>query len=236
MHKLTEVLCAFWFSPDNNDWDSTYFGKYFEIIKEKGFKFKEEQRAVQLNFQITPHDAGTGLKTKPDYSEGEMRMIFKTEDRNKAIILSKNFISFHALGEYNGWDNFINELVTPFLQDYRELGLGKDTLQVQSLYLNNFNLPIEQQLSDVFSFIPNIFGFAPSSESSMVYQSQFNLDQNLSVLVKLNGGINPITNLKELVFECSCFAVNHEKTTEEQLISNAHEQANSIFLKTTKLL
>lgn len=235
MHKLTEVLCAFWFSPDGNDWDSTYFGKYFDIIKEKGFTIKEEQRAVQLNLQFKPHDSGSGIKPETDYKEGEGRMIFRTEDKSKAIILSKHFISFHELGEYSGWDNLINELVTPFLKDYQSLGLGNSILQVQSLFLNSFNIPSETRLSDVFSFMPKLNDFTPSSESNVIFQSQYNLNPNLLVLIKLNGALNPSTNSKELVFECSSFASKHANVTDDQLIKDAHEQANRIFHNTTNI-
>jgi uncharacterized protein (TIGR04255 family) len=236
MHELTEVLCAFWFSPDNNEWDSTYFGKYFELIKEKGFVIKEEQRAVQFNLQIKPHDSGTGIKPESDYMEGEGRMIFRTEDKTNAIILSKNFISFHKLAPYNGWDSLINDLVTPYLKCYRSLGLGNDTLQVQSLYLNHFKIPLDQNLSDIFTFLPNLVGFAPSSESNIIFQSQYNLNSNLQALIKLNGSINPNTNFKELVYECSSFAMKHSNITEDILIKDAHDNAKSIFKMTTKLI
>lgn len=235
MHKLTEVLCAFWFAPDKNDWDSTYFGKYFDIISKHGFTIKEEQKSVQLSMLLKPHDSGSGLKPETDYSEGEGRMIFRNEDKSKAIILSRNFISFHELGTYKGWDDLIDNLVNPFLEIYRSLGLGNETLQVQSLYLNNFSIPLEHKLSNVFAFLPNLEEFSPSAESNVIFQSQYNLDPNLLVLIKLNGGINNTTHLKELILECSSFAVKHDNITDAQLIKDAHAQANSIFHKTISL-
>lgn len=233
MHKLTEVLCAFWFSPEDNDWDSTYFGKFFDIISKQGFTIKEEQKSVQLSMMLKSQDSG--LKPETDYSEGEGRMIFRNVDKSKAIILSSNFISFHELGAYKGWDSLINDLVNPFLEIYRGLGLGKETLQVQSLYLNNFSIPFEQKLSNVFAFLPDLEEFSPKAESNVVFQSQYNLEPNLLVLIKLNGGINDKTQMKELVLECSSFAVKHGNFSEAQLIADAHAQANSIFHKTTIL-
>jgi len=87
--ELSEVLCAIWFEPPTNEWDSTFFGKYYEEVLKHGFTEKQELK--QVEFQIKQ-----GIDP-PEVKEVEGRMVFKNPQKRCAITLAKNFISFHQL-------------------------------------------------------------------------------------------------------------------------------------------
>lgn len=227
-HHLAEVLCGFWFDNDSNNWDSTYFGKYFEKVSELGFTEKQEQKAVQVKFDLNPTQKGASTS---EMKEGEMRMVFKNPEINAAIILSRNYISFHKLPDYKGWDLLISEIVNPCLKAYREIGLGNNLVQVQSLYLNKYILKLDKKLSELFSFLPNTEDFGIGFEHNLVFQSQYELDPNINVTLKLNCNSNNLTKEKVAMLECSSFAKKINDISEDELIKSAHDKTNLVFNK-----
>lgn len=229
-HHLAEVLCGFWFRKESNTWDSTCFGKFFDQIYKLGYVEKQEQKAVQFKVELNPHKE----IPIPEMSEGDVRMIFKNPQKNAAIILSNNFISFHKLPDYKDWSTFINEIVKPGLNVYKEIGLGKDLVQVQSLYLNKYEFSIDKQLSDVFSFLPKTVEFGIGFENNLSFQSQYELAPNISVILKLNCHSDSIKKEKSAFLECTSFARNTGADSEDVLIKSAHDKTNQVFRKIVK--
>ena len=233
-HQLAEVLCGIWFEPNSNPWDSTYFGKYYDKLeKQLGFTEKQEQKAFRIKVELKSNKTSEG-NSLPEMTEGEPRMVFKNNINTTAVVLSSNFISFHKLPEYESWDSLIDSLVKPGIKIYSEIGLGKDVVQVQCLYLNKYSLDIKDKLSDYFSFIPSIEDFGIGSETNLSFQSQYDLSPNMHMLIKLNGNINPQTNTKEVFFECSCFAKRLGDEDIFILAKQAHDQTNLVYKKITK--
>ena len=224
-HQLAEVLCGFWFKSESNSWDSTCFGKYYDKIIGLGFTEKLEQKAVQIKMELkTNENAPTSEMT-----EGEIRMIFKNPSNNSAIILAGNYISFHKLSPYGSWNSLISDIVNPGLKAYREIGLGNDLIQVQSLYLNKYVLKPEDKLSEIFSFLPTTESFGIGFEHSLSFQSHYELSPNITVFLKLNCSTNPQMNEKIAMLECSSFARSMDKSIEVDLISSAHDKTNHVF-------
>lgn len=220
--QLTEVLCAVWFDPAQNDWDSTYFGKYYEKIAHLGYTDKKEQK--QIEFRLEP------AKKNSEYTEGNPRMVFVNPVSNSAIILSAHFISFHKLHPYESWERLITEIANPGLKIYKELGLGKGIKEVQSLYLNRLLLTENEKITNHFNFLPTI---EESVESNILFQAKYDMAEGKILQLKLNG--NRIQDKIDLIFECSCFAQVYKNDDFSTLAEKAHKQVNIAYKQIVKL-
>lgn len=226
-HQLAEVLCGFWFNPEQNPWDSTFFGKYFELIEKNGYTEKQEKQGYQVKFEIK------STETEPPVAQAdklEPRMVFKNPEKNSAILMASNYISFHKLPPYISWESLIEEQVKPGIARYYEMGLGKGLIQVQMLYLNSYTFEKDANLSDAFNFLPSVENFGIGKERNLVFQSQYELDPNLLLQIKLNSIPNLGDNSKQVFLECSCMAFNKTGTEDWlKIVSNAHETNNKVF-------
>ncbi|MDX2173969.1 MAG: TIGR04255 family protein [Bacteroidota bacterium] len=231
-HHLVEVLCAFWFNPSSNIWDSTFFGKYYEIINGLGYTEKTEQKAVKVKFELKPEFDKTFATQEAD--EGNSKMIFRDSKNGYAIIMSANFLSFHKVAPYKNWELLMKEQVIPGMKAYEEIGLGKDIVQVQALYINQYEIGKNDKISDYFKFIPSVSDFGIGQESNLVFQSQYDLEPNLMQQIKMNSILDPAKDNKDVFLECSCFASAHMELKWEELAQSAHDQNNKVFKTITK--
>jgi uncharacterized protein (TIGR04255 family) len=224
-HHLAEVLCAFWFNPTSNPWDSTFFGKYFELIEKEGYTEKQEQQGIKVTFEVKGSEIGKPI-TQPD--KVESRMLFKNPGSNSAILMSANYISFHKLGVYSNWEKFLEEQIKPGIKFYNSMGLGKNLLKIQNLYLNRYDLEPDANVSDTFSFLPSVEKFGIGKERNLLFQSQYELDPNLLLQIKLNTSI-PNNHHKQVFLECSCVATNKSTDDWLSIASQAHDKNNEVF-------
>ena len=119
-HKITEAICAFRFDPKLNEWNIGIFSEFFNKIKEYGFVQSQEQETYASNVEI---DSQQPLA--PISRDEKLRMAFLNVEDKQAIILAKNYISFHTVEYYPGWEEFKPNLVDRYLRMYGESGLGK---------------------------------------------------------------------------------------------------------------
>lgn len=116
-HKIIEAVCAFRFNPSQNSWDITGYADYYNVIKDNGFSKKNEIKPVQFSFQIKPNE----LPVNPQMIQGETQIVFKNESEDRAILLGNNYISFHTINHYPGWEIFSEELISIYLKKYFEI-------------------------------------------------------------------------------------------------------------------
>ena len=217
---IVEVLCAMWFEPEMNDWDSTYFGKYHERILSMGFTEKQEQKGFEVKFEIHPVPS-------QEVTDSKIRMIFRNPKQKTAIILAEHYISFHKLAPYSSWENLMTDIVEPGLRAYREIGLGNGLKEVQCLYLNKHVLAKDESISSVFGFWPSIEeGF----ETNILFQTKYDMSAGVTVQLKLNGGANDI-GVRELFFECTTFVKATPDDDYRVLAGKAHDYANMVYEK-----
>jgi uncharacterized protein (TIGR04255 family) len=166
--------------------------------------------------------------------KGETKMVFKNKAENYAILMGKNFISFHSINHYYGWDVFVPELIKPFLEKYFTLNVSKDIVSVQMLYVNNFEIKKEENLSDYLSVVPNMKELGEeTSELGHFFQSNFKIEPNLQL--NLQTVLNTQNNTKKVTLECNCVASNIDhKYTWEILANAAHDKAKQAFLTISK--
>lgn len=222
-HKITEAVCAFRFSP-NNPWDITFFSEYYNLIKNDGFTIKKEVRAFELSFELKGDD-----NPKSNFSHGETQMVFKTLDEKKAILMGNNYISFHTLNHYPGWEHF-KSMINEFYQKYISLGLGTGLLNAQMIYINNFNLEQNKDLSDYLVFVPKMQQFGEGNEISHLFQSNYSIAPNKKLSLKTVLNVLP-QNTKRLLLECNCIASKTDKADWETLADDAHSAARNAFIK-----
>jgi uncharacterized protein (TIGR04255 family) len=227
-HKITEAVCAFRFNPSFNNWDLTSFAEYYNVIKSLGFSKKSEKKPIQFSIQIKANEI-----PPPQMIEGELQMVFKNEDESKAILLGNNYISFHTINHYPGWEIFSTELISVFLNKYFEIGYGKVLVSAQMIYINNFNLESDRHLSDYITFVPNMELFGVGDELSHLFQSAYDIAPNKRLQIKtILNVINP-ERIKKVLLECNCIANNTKENgiSWQDLSKDAHDSAKNAFLK-----
>lgn len=223
---LVEVLCAIRFDVTKNEWDSTFFGKYYELIKERGYTERKEQRQVELQVQVKASDNQSIIQENPP----QIRMAFSNPNLKSAIIMGNNFISFHKLAPYETWEKLISDIVQPGLTEYHQIGLGKGITEVQCLYLNRYQLEEGQSVTEYFNFLPNISG---SKEGQVSFQARYEFDSETFVQLKLNKlGSSPSPTL---FFECSSFvSVLDDQVDFLSVAQKAHDSANTVYRNVIK--
>jgi uncharacterized protein (TIGR04255 family) len=202
-NQLVEVNCGFQFPKETIAWDSTFFGQYYERIKELGFKDKEERKGVQITFN------GLLVDSKdPDVatSQIEDQVIFRNREKGLAILIGKGKVSFHCVNEYKGWENFLNDFLMPFSEHYKALGLGNGKRQCSVVYLNRFTKSVDEKLSDYLTIISPLeqkFGIEIVSSVQRVISNKENL-----LIAKLNSQV--IEKIQNVNLECGSVCVNEE--------------------------
>lgn len=234
-HNLTEVLCAFWFDPEKNPWDSTFFGKFHEKIEgDYGFKIKQEQKNIQFQF-LVPADP-TKHVTAPKQQELDSRMIFRNEEKQYAVMMAPHYISFHKLSPYDSFEKMKEEIIDPLVPIYKELGLGKGLKQAQMLYINGYSFGEGANLSDTFQFLPAIDKIGIGTEKTLLFQAQYDLKPNILLQIKLTSvPVIPNPVGKNVFLECGAFATNIKGDEDwVALITQAHDTNNKVFNLITK--
>jgi len=223
-HKITEAVCAFRFSP-GKPWDIIYLLEYYNLIKNDGFTVKNEMKAVELSFEIKGDQ-----QPKSNFSHGETQMVFKTADGKQAILMGSNYISFHTLNHYPGWEGF-KKMISEFYGKYLLLGLDGKLLNAQMIYINNFNLEENKDLSDYLVFVPRMQQFGDGSEISHLFQSNYSIAPNKKLSLKTVLNVLP-AKTKRLIFESNCIASKIDIKDEwENLADDAHNAARNAFIK-----
>ena len=143
--------------------------------------------------------------------------------------MASNYVSFHKLPPYSSWENLFEEQVKPGLEHYQAIGLGKSLIQVQMVYLNRYTFEKDANLSDTFSFLPAVEKFGIGKERSLLFQSQYELDPNMSLQIKLNA-LPSIDNSKQVFLECSCMALNKSGNDNWlDIATHVHDTNNKVF-------
>jgi uncharacterized protein (TIGR04255 family) len=140
-------MCTFNFLPGEVNWDSGFFGQFFDMIRDEGFTQREEKKGVK--FEITPQIPAA----VPTMQELDSQMIFRDPERKFAITMGKQLLSFHIVSTYADWESFNNELIIPYMGKYIGLGIYEKILSCQVLYLNSFRFDGKDSLSDYFKIV-----------------------------------------------------------------------------------
>ena len=227
-HKIIEAVCAFRFNPSKNSWDIMSYADYYNVIKNLGFTKKNEIKPVQFSFQIKPNE----FPRNPQMIEGEPQIVFKNESENRAILLGNNYISFHTINHYPGWDIFSEELISIYLKKYFEIGYGKGLVSSQMIYINSFELEKDKKLSDYLTFVPDMEHFGKGNEISHLFQSAYQIAPNKRLQLKTILNVIPPERIKKVILECNCVANNDTNSTIPWMVlsKDAHDNAKNAFI------
>ena len=160
-------------------------------------------------------------------------MVFKNKEETYAILLGNNYISFHTLSHYQGWDIFKKELISPFIEKYFNLGYGKELTSSQMIYINNFEIGTGKKLSNYLTFVPDMEYFGEGDELSHLFQSAYDISPNKRLQLKTILNVFGPERTKKVTLECNCISkntVNHDIPWSE-LAQDAHDNAKNAFIK-----
>ena len=226
-HKIAEAVCAFRFNPELNPWDITLFAEYYNLISDIYTK-KQEVKPFEVKLNINPEQQ----LNRTDMKYHDISMVFKNEKENYAILLGNNYISFHTLNHYPGWEVFNKELINEYLGKYFSMGLGKGLLSAQMIYINTFQIEKTEKLSDYLVFVPEMENFGEGDELSHFFQSAYNISPNKILNLRTILNVNAPERLKKITLECNCIANNIDNSSEwANLSKDAHDAAKNAFIK-----
>jgi len=232
---LIEVICSFSFLEETTEWDSIFFGSFYELIKADGFTERQERKGVQISFS---GNLNNGLEPPvPSAHSIEAQVIFKNPVKGTAILLGKNQLSFHCLSNYSTWENFISTVVRPYSERYRSLGLGNGKQQCSIVYLNRFQYSGQDDLSEYFNLITPLSKDL-GNEMSTTVQRVVSNGKNL-LIAKLNKAT--AEDVQTVNLECGSVCIDGSIMGSDDWIGQAnstHEPVRDFFnaIVTQKLI
>lgn len=139
-------------------------------------------------------------------SQLEDQVIFKNNKKHQAILLGKNRISFHIVNDYKGWNSFLEDVIIPYSNIYKSLGLGNGKRQCSIVYLNRFKKSSSDDLSNYFRIISQVepkFGKEVMTFVQRVISNESNL-----LIAKLNSQI--MDKIQNVNLECGAICANEQ--------------------------
>jgi uncharacterized protein (TIGR04255 family) len=218
---LTEVNCGFQFPEESVAWDSTFFGQFYEKIKELGFTDREERKGVQIRFNGNVADSKLPITT----SHVEDQVVFRDKTKGLAILLGKGKISFHCVNDYKNWEVFLKTFIIPFSELYKSLGLGNGKRQCSVVYLNRFTKKAEDKLSDYFTIVNSLeqkFGQEVATSIQRIVTNPKN-----QLVTKLNS--QQIGGIQNINLECGAVCINEECMKSDDWSYQANQTHEPIF-------
>lgn len=226
-NHLLEVNCGFHFDVNNSNWDSTYFGQFYDKIKDSGFNEKIERKGIQVTIKEDKEETNARIASQ----EIEDQVIFKNTSKGLAIILAKDKISFHSLGKYIDWENFSVNFIKPIFEIYSNLGLGTGKVKCNVIYLNRFIIDKNSKISEHLNFINEINNLEDVFEVDSNFQRVFR-KEDLTLLLRGNYVIdkNNLSN-KIINLECGSIIDNSRINNENLLniINKVHSPIRELF-------
>lgn len=222
---LIEINCGFQFPEETAQWDTIYFGQFYEKIKTFGYTDRQERKGIQIRFDATNLSPNNLPITT---SEAEDQVVFRNNTDGLAIILGKGRVSFHCVSNYKGWNVFADEVIRPLSEQYKSIGLGNGKRQCNIVYLNRFNKPSGENLSDYFTIISSLqldFGTEIVTSVQRIMSNKDNL-----LIAKLNSMV--IDNSQVINLECGAMCTNDECMNSVDWVLQAnktHEPILSFF-------
>lgn len=225
-NHLLEVNCGFHFTINNSNWDSTYFGQFYDKIKDFGFNEKIERKGIH----VTIKEDKELTKSRIASQEVEDQVVFKNSNKGLAIILAKDKISFHSLGKYINWFNFSNDFIKPMFEIYLNLGLGIGNVKCNVVYLNRFLIDKNSKISQHLSFFNEIENVGSIYEIDSNFQRVFK-KEDLTLLLRGNYVIDKNSSNKVINLECGSIIdlvqVNNDNLL--SIIDKAHFPIRELF-------
>lgn len=210
---LVEVNCSFQFPQETTQWDSTFFGRFYEKIKDKGFTEREERKGVEFTFGFRRNSLQL-----PQTTNVEDQVIFK-DNKGRAILMSRNKISFHIIKGYTIWDDFVNLFIKPYSEIYKSLELGNGIRECSLIYLNGFNKTSDLPLSNFFTIVPQ-HNSSLGTDAGIAIQKVIDNGSNLLIAKFIS---QPENRSFSVTLECGAINTNMSSKSGSDWIHQANE-------------
>jgi uncharacterized protein (TIGR04255 family) len=223
-HKIAEVIGAIRFTTS---WNSEVMNSYADLLRNEGFTNRQERIPVQISFQF---QAGKSENIAGYAQSKESKeLVLSNPDTQQAIIIGFNYLSFHLLNHYQGWEIFL-----PFIQSFfgklESFEKNLSIQHIQVMYINTFSVMMNENVSDYLKFVPDTNDFGQGMEVQHSYQSNFFIQPNAQLFLRANIQTNFANSTKDIRLECSCVSSSYEgKKDLEYLANQAHGIAVASF-------
>jgi uncharacterized protein (TIGR04255 family) len=222
---LVEVVCEFRFKSES--WDPTIAGVLYPKLEAK-FPKKESVKEGRVDFFF---DGKTKGEPQMSRSESEFPK-FSDESGDNFLILKKNLVSIHNLKNYQGWDDYV-ENIKFVLEQYFAVGKPEKIERIGLRYVNKIDLPVKD-----FSF-SNYFNINPTLVSGIISVDDINKMQ--AGIVSSDNGNEIVTQFvwkenkdkKEFILDIDYHVMTLENMDIENVdsqLKKAHEKIENIFL------
>jgi uncharacterized protein (TIGR04255 family) len=221
-HKLIEVICALRFDLEQEEmWNMGTFSDFFKKVEQDGFVYAQERIPikVEINYDLSTNESNS------QHNRGELLVLYKNDKDNEAIFLEKGHLSIHSL-KYDGWEKFLPK-VEKYVNYLSELNLGKKLLNLQYVYINQFDINENENLADYLTFVPKIESLGKLKERNHIFKSEFGTEDESTIL--LDTVCTEIEDKKQVRLQISCI-VKNVNSDWQSLAKNAHGHAKGIFL------
>lgn len=192
-HRIKEAICAFHFKRLSNEFS---FEQWSGDIKTKfesiNLMFRHEVRPVSISIEFSSEkndETPTVTQTK---EIGDEQLVFQAPDVDRFVVISKEFISFHYVKTYVGWDIFLKELIKPCLAIFLEYSKEVRLIKSQMTYVNHFETNFNNfTVGDWFKYAMSPTDFENAFDWVQNHQTVFKTRDNTAELTLITRYIIP---------------------------------------------
>lgn len=224
---LLEATCEIIF--DLKEWDATYFGNFYELIK-KDFPNKNTKQSQgygfvinEGNFEMKEQKRGTILECT-------------NEKRNQLIQLTETSLLITFLPPYEGW-NIFKPLIQNILDNYIKLANPLNIRLIKLAYTNKIDVREEsnyENMKKYFNFIPSVPSSFTNNTKSITNLIEIPLDNDLLIVNQVT--LKPEEDIKAPVLLAINFICQNFQTENDNLnaqigswIDKAHTKIETVF-------
>lgn len=169
---IVEALCQFNFSRAL-DWSPVLPGLVYEKIRASYPQTPEVQQELQANVMVPADGLG---EAQFNMGQGEQRLIFANDQRNRLVLLAPSMLSVNSLPPYEGWPSLHRRTADVIRKTKSELrDLAVTTVSVR--YINRVSLPwvAGTKLQDYFDVPYRVVGPEGSTLDQILLRQESSL-------------------------------------------------------------
>lgn len=224
---LIEATCEIIF--DLKEWDATYFGNFYELIKRE-FPYKKTKQSQGYGFVINE-----GSFEMKEQKRGTILECTNNKE-NQLIQLTETSLSITFLPPYEGWKIF-KPLIKNILDNYVQLANPASIKQIRLTYTNKIDVKEESNYENIkkyFNFIPSVPKSFTNSTKSITNLIEIPIENDLLIVNQVTLKPEELVKAPVLLainFICQNFQ-NQNNSLKDQIdnwIEKAHTKIETVF-------
>jgi uncharacterized protein (TIGR04255 family) len=228
-NKIKEASIILHFDPSTNDWASTLFGNFYDLIKPLGFTKRKDLQPVTVQFQYDGGSDTGSVQRKLDTP----KMLFQRDVNDFAVVQSAYYLSVHKTDFYTGFEEFYN-FVKQVFAEYMKLKVAHSdrVRSIQINYINTFNFSSpERSIGDLLRYFPKPERYNAKKELQHSFESIWETGNETSI--KIHGYYRLQENLKlEIAGKRDLTNTPLLSETFEDSVEQVHRETSFAFRQT----